>query len=161
MVFQRLPDKASFTKDIRSAMGERNQPPAYDNEHRPERRAQVHCLRQAMFVARKKVEETDGSIQEMSDEGAILICVRVNDARRHVKNSAISNCSKCDERIWISKASAESASAETVLTVVCTRCATGLLKDDPNPPEIVPFTKEQLEEVRAELSDNNVDERPR
>lgn len=76
-------------------------------------------------------------------EQSIMVCVRVDDApiRDVAGNSVIANCSECDARIWISKASQDQM-VEQEGRPVCMRCF-----KTPEDSEFIPPTKEVMKEI--------------
>jgi hypothetical protein len=76
-------------------------------------------------------------------EQTIMVCIRVADARTEnvAKNSTVTNCSECDARIWMSKASQDQL-MELDAKPVCLQC----FKPEED-STFLPPTKEVIKEI--------------
>jgi hypothetical protein len=90
----------------------------------------------------------------MSDAN-FMVCMRITDAKvgEVAEGSVISNCSKCDAPIWISKASQDQL-VEVNATPICTRC----FKPEPD-AEFIPPTKGVIEEIIKHITNETNDQR--
>lgn len=79
---------------------------------------------------------------------SIMVCVRVDDTPigNVAGSSVIANCSECDARIWMSKASQDQM-VEQEGRPVCLQCF-----KPPEDSEFVPPTKEVMKEIIEHLS---------
>jgi hypothetical protein len=91
----------------------------------------------------------------MSEEQAIMVCIRVDDAEEGnvTVSSVIANCSECDARIWISKASQDQM-VEQEGKPICIQCF-----KPPEGAEFVPPTQEVVKEIIEHIKHENPTDR--
>lgn len=85
----------------------------------------------------------------MSTEGPVICLVgRVSDVAKPAPGSRVVLCMECNQRCWLSKATAARAAALKGLTgYSCTRCY-----GNRQPLEILPVSADQAAEIEKELS---------
>lgn len=91
----------------------------------------------------------------MSEEKTVIVCVRTKDAEDHISNATITNCSECDEPVWLSPASQEIVVDHNGV-IICTQC----IKFDKD-AKLMELTEGQIQELKQHFKDENTTDRLR
>jgi predicted RNA-binding Zn-ribbon protein involved in translation (DUF1610 family) len=81
-----------------------------------------------------------------SGDEAVLVCLRVIDARVVIPGSTKDTCTDCGEKIWVSAASRKLA-VEKQARFLCMACANARAEKDKE-VTVEPITEEQWKEFR-------------